>query len=522
MDRTSYIQRLGSFKQCKDDTFDAIELADEGFSYKERTEKITCDSCGVQWSKKAIHANNCSFHIQHHHHAKIARVVPEQMTANHSHSPSPVNKPAVKKKDVKPSTSGPLLTQNKPVVKKKDVQQPSTSGPLLTQNKPAVKKKDVQQPSTSGPLLTPNKHPTFNHVVRRIQTFTDAVWSPAFMRRKSRTQWLTEDSAAAYKRYADAGFFAVDKYHNASDPVICYVCGVNVRGFSDDDDPWKEHASWAPHCTLLRANKDAKFIAEIQESKKRHNERRAALAVKERQELELVIGISKREEEERIAEAERLTVQNNIAARAERDRLERDRRDRLARAERDRSNRLAKAERDKTRAERDRARAERDRASKTERDEIAAAERQRIWQIAIEEDIRSRNAPPPNATPQPSTSNAAQVSVRKTPQSVNDYVYSMFENSYNITEIKTFHAEFVNEKKVEPNGEQLIDFICNKKKALYSSNPDDNICVVCMSEPFNHVFIPCGHLCCCQTCSDRLKDCPRCRGRISKKLKVYF
>lgn len=46
-------------------------------------------------------------------------------------------------------------------------------------------------------------------------------------------------------------------------------------------------------------------------------------------------------------------------------------------------------------------------------------------------------------------------------------------------------------------------------------------CVICMDEKCEVVFIPCGHMCCCQECANKELDCcPMCRGSIERKIKV--
>ncbi|XP_016143474.1 E3 ubiquitin-protein ligase LRSAM1-like isoform X2 [Sinocyclocheilus grahami] len=46
-------------------------------------------------------------------------------------------------------------------------------------------------------------------------------------------------------------------------------------------------------------------------------------------------------------------------------------------------------------------------------------------------------------------------------------------------------------------------------------------CVVCMEHESQVIFLPCGHVCCCQTCSDPLQSCPLCRGSISQRVRLY-
>ncbi|KAF7688727.1 E3 ubiquitin-protein ligase LRSAM1 [Silurus meridionalis] len=51
--------------------------------------------------------------------------------------------------------------------------------------------------------------------------------------------------------------------------------------------------------------------------------------------------------------------------------------------------------------------------------------------------------------------------------------------------------------------------------------PGTNECVVCMEDRSLVVFLPCGHICCCQVCSDALQSCPLCRSCISQRIRLY-
>ncbi|XP_069039245.1 E3 ubiquitin-protein ligase LRSAM1 isoform X2 [Lepisosteus oculatus] len=46
-------------------------------------------------------------------------------------------------------------------------------------------------------------------------------------------------------------------------------------------------------------------------------------------------------------------------------------------------------------------------------------------------------------------------------------------------------------------------------------------CVVCMEKESQTIFLPCGHVCCCQACSDVLLSCPLCRGEIAQRVRIY-
>ncbi|KAI9080329.1 hypothetical protein K1719_037723 [Acacia pycnantha] len=48
-----------------------------------------------------------------------------------------------------------------------------------------------------------------------------------------------------------------------------------------------------------------------------------------------------------------------------------------------------------------------------------------------------------------------------------------------------------------------------------------DLCVICLEHEYNAVFVPCGHMCCCTTCSSHLTSCPLCRRRIEQVVKTY-
>ncbi|CAN0892646.1 E3 ubiquitin-protein ligase SP1 [Linum grandiflorum] len=48
-----------------------------------------------------------------------------------------------------------------------------------------------------------------------------------------------------------------------------------------------------------------------------------------------------------------------------------------------------------------------------------------------------------------------------------------------------------------------------------------DICVICLENEYNAVFLPCGHMCCCTTCCSQLSSCPLCRRRIEKVVKTF-
>ncbi|KAL8151417.1 hypothetical protein V2J09_021225 [Rumex salicifolius] len=48
-----------------------------------------------------------------------------------------------------------------------------------------------------------------------------------------------------------------------------------------------------------------------------------------------------------------------------------------------------------------------------------------------------------------------------------------------------------------------------------------DLCVICLEQQYNAVFVPCGHMCSCTTCSPHLTSCPLCRRRIDQVVRTY-
>ena len=44
----------------------------------------------------------------------------------------------------------------------------------------------------------------------------------------------------------------------------------------------------------------------------------------------------------------------------------------------------------------------------------------------------------------------------------------------------------------------------------------ETTCIVCMAHPKSHIAVPCGHLCACGICAERMQDCPYCRAPVQQ------
>jgi hypothetical protein len=53
------------------------------------------------------------------------------------------------------------------------------------------------------------------------------------------------------------------------------------------------------------------------------------------------------------------------------------------------------------------------------------------------------------------------------------------------------------------------------------------LCIVCLERPRNIAWVPCGHVCCCQECSEQMRvlarmRCCVCRANVTETVKLFF
>lgn len=55
-------------------------------------------------------------------------------------------------------------------------------------------------------------------------------------------------------------------------------------------------------------------------------------------------------------------------------------------------------------------------------------------------------------------------------------------------------------------------------------NNQENICIICLSQPRNCILLNCGHVCCCYTCYQALpqRRCPICRQDIVRVQQLFL
>lgn len=86
--------------------------------------------------------------------------------------------------------------------------------------------------------------PTYKLEAARLRTYND--WPKAMKQTPG--------------QLSDAGFF----YTKIGDRVVCFNCGMGLRAWDDEDDPWEEHAKFSPNCEYLTLVKGRAFVDEVQ------------------------------------------------------------------------------------------------------------------------------------------------------------------------------------------------------------------------------------------------------------------
>ncbi|EAA12739.3 AGAP008420-PA, partial [Anopheles gambiae str. PEST] len=71
-------------------------------------------------------------------------------------------------------------------------------------------------------------------------------------REKSFKHWpFSDDKQCSIQKMAEAGFY----WHGTEteiDIAACFVCGKELDGWEESDDPWSEHRKHAPQCPFVK------------------------------------------------------------------------------------------------------------------------------------------------------------------------------------------------------------------------------------------------------------------------------
>jgi len=85
-------------------------------------------------------------------------------------------------------------------------------------------------------------------------------------------------------------------------------------------------------------------------------------------------------------------------------------------------------------------------------------------------------------------------------------------------------VKFKREKKRNMNMEKLYKIESQRlKSSLNNIKKDKSVCSICFDKKIDKLCYPCGHLCMCSSCVERIKDtkCPICRKEVTEYINVF-
>ena len=77
------------------------------------------------------------------------------------------------------------------------------------------------------------------------------------------------------------------------------------------------------------------------------------------------------------------------------------------------------------------------------------------------------------------------------------------------------HAREVEARETQRHLEQ-------KMNAALQEAGEDKLCTVCLEEPKSVLFEPCGHICLCKTCAQKVDLCPFCRQKPTRRISAFL
>lgn len=221
--------RLQSFEGWPLDFINPKDLAAAGFYYLHIEDKVRCFECKIEihkWEKGDVPMTD---HKRHSPRCRFVRNIPCGNVPIDV-DPDSVSLPSPRGYDVCGLNE---LGSQSPSVYSEELSN------LLLPTDARLKSLGVQRP----------KQPTYQKYANlelRIRSFN--TWPKPMI---------------AIKQLAEAGFF----YTGEDDQTLCFHCGVGLKDWEPNDDPWYEHFKWFPKCHYLLmfkekeyANVEGKFI----------------------------------------------------------------------------------------------------------------------------------------------------------------------------------------------------------------------------------------------------------------------
>ncbi|XP_053388415.1 death-associated inhibitor of apoptosis 2-like, partial [Mercenaria mercenaria] len=288
---------------------------------------------------------------------------------------------------------------------------------------------------------------------------------------------------------AEAGFF----YAGFGDCVRCFYCGIGLRHWTKDDNPWIEHARWSRNCVFVKQKKGEEFVNLVQ------------LAVQYSQDNEAQSNSSAgnqlpAQEVERILLSDaaqsvlEMGYQPRIIKKAIEQILRQDGNSKIT----------------------------------------AQFLMEKVLEIEEAENPPQATAAPAQAHAPPEAA-AAQPPAKPPPQTTKPEAAKAPEGAtvQSNTEKtkdqdKKGKASIENKDKKEGNTNSVPkedEAASQDPKAIKAENEqlkEQTLCKVCLDNTVCIVFLPCGHLVTCADCAPAMRKCPICRALVKGTVRTYM
>jgi len=229
---------------------DTRKLAEYGFCYTGFKDRVKCFSCGVQ-VERWVEEDDPTARSWHFLNCEFYTGVPDR------------NRPAGNRLRLfaQHTLSAPQQRRSSPLrtVTRTPSSGSSSSNPSPRHNHPSNHLSNQQSSSRSSSStqqiiqselreLFPCQHainPHMRHLNSRLATY-EVGWQASRVR-------------ASPRELADSGLY----YLGVRDKVKCWYCNGGLQNWDYNDEPWFEHAKWFPTCEYLLQRKGPQFVHRI-------------------------------------------------------------------------------------------------------------------------------------------------------------------------------------------------------------------------------------------------------------------
>ncbi|CAG2197152.1 BIRC7_8 [Mytilus edulis] len=265
---------------------------------------------------------------------------------------------------------------------------------------------------------------------------------------------------------SECGFF----YSNFGDCVRCFHCGIGLRNWESDDNPWVEHARWSRKCPYLLQRKGQEFIDSVL----------SVLGLQTDSEIEMQTANAGTEPASQVSSGYGTASANDV-----RDPICHPAAQYIIRENIFGDNKEKQVK-------------------KTMNQLLQNHEWDDITNDMLVNALLESKDIMENLDTKTNSLNLSESAVSNSSESSNSNTPSTGTDDKNKEEESKKSTE-ENPEKIQKENEEL--------KELYT-------CKICLDERVGITFVPCGHLVTCKTCSPKIRRCPLCRTFIRGTIKT--